>query len=176
VVHVGQVIEHVESEIDVNLIERLGIFSKLSDLLLLGSSFFSLSQCFGELFLNLESGTVLKETVDLFFKFFEVFLFTLFFFGLNWLSGSLNSLIWFWLALETSRGVGFHSSAQSLLSCGPSHSGSHCCSRADGIPILIGRWRRLLLNILKIIRIANISCSFCAVYTKRLFACHFFEF
>lgn len=171
-VHVRQVIKHVESEIDVDLIERLCIFSKLSDFLLLGSSFFGLGKCFGQLLLNLESCTVFKESMDLFFEFFEVFLFTLFFFGLNWLSSSLNSLIWFWLTLETSRGVRFHSSAQSLLSSGPSHSGTHSSSSASGTSILIGRWRRLLLNILKVIRVANISGSFCAVNTKSFV--HFF--
>ena len=167
VVHVGQVVEHVEGEIDVDLIERLCIFSKLSDFLLLGSSFFGLCQCFGELFLNLKSCTVFKESVDLFFEFFKVILFTLFFFGLNRFIGSLNSLIWFWLALETSGSIRFHSSTQSLLSSGPSHSCTQSSSSAGGTSILIGRWRRLLLNILKVIRIANISCSFRAVYTER---------
>ena len=51
-VHVGQVIEDVEGQIDVNLVEGVVLFPQLPDLLLLGGSLLRLGERLVEVLLH----------------------------------------------------------------------------------------------------------------------------
>ena len=85
VVHIGQVIENVEGEIDVHLIKTAGLFSQLPDLFLFCSGFFSLLKCFIHIFLHLGRCRLLKQAMNFFLEFFEIFFLGLVLLLFNWI-------------------------------------------------------------------------------------------
>ena len=51
-IHVGEVVEHVECEIDVDLVQRVVLLAELTDFLLLGSRLLGLNQSLIKVFLD----------------------------------------------------------------------------------------------------------------------------
>ena len=73
VVHIRKVVEHVESQVYVDLVEGAGVFSKLSNLLFFGGCLLGLLKSGVDVLVELAPGTVFQKTVDFFFELFEVF-------------------------------------------------------------------------------------------------------
>ena len=140
--HVGQVIEDVESQVDIYLIERLRIFAQLTYLLLFRRRFLSFGEGIIQVLRQLALGAFFQKPVDLLLHFLEVLVLRLFFFEFG-LRGRVSSrLVHFGLALEAGGGVRFHGGTQTLLGCA-----AHGCvegAGADGIP-LVRRWWWFLL-------------------------------
>ena len=134
--HVGEVVEYVEGQVDVDLVQGLGVLTKLPDLLLLRGGFLGFCECLGQIFLDFAPSTFFQKPVDFLFHFFEVLLFG-FLLDLFWfLDLSLLALVWDWLALESGRSVGLHGSSEPLLS-GSSHGRVH---GPGSHSILVRRW------------------------------------
>ena len=115
-VHISQVVENVERQVDVNLVERAGLLTKRANLFLLGCRLFCLLQGLVHVLGNFGRGGLLKESVNLFLKLLEVFLLALVLLLLNvgLVSVSSGDSFWNWLAFEAGGGVRLHCGAEAL--------------------------------------------------------------
>jgi hypothetical protein len=145
-VHIRQIVEYVERKIYIDLIERIVLFTQLSDFLLFRSGFLGLSESVIEGALGLGLSGCLEQPMHLFLHLLEVLLLGLVLLGVEGsgrLPGRRLTVSGHGLALVAHCCVGFHGSAQSLLG-GATHRCGHLGSRAD-LLALVARWRRLLL-------------------------------
>ena len=114
--HVGQVVEHVEGQVNIDLVERALSLTELTNLLFLRGGFLSLSLSIIQVLFNFGSGGLFKEAVDFLFNLFKVLLFALFFLFLD--DGRLlvgEDTFSIWLRFESGGGVGFHGGTETLL-------------------------------------------------------------
>ena len=152
-VRVGKIVKDVESEIDIHLVEWLALLTQLPDLFLLLCSIFGFREGLHARPLNLETSAFFQQAVNLLFKIFEIFFLT--FFYLNFFRYPITIVCLLLFNHESSRSIGFHGSAQPMLSC-DSDACTHSSSLSRRNSVLV-RWRRwLLCHILKIIGIAQI--------------------
>ena len=115
-VHVGEVVEDVEGQVDVDLVEAASLLAQRTNLFLLRCRFFGLLQSIIVVLLNLGGSRLLQQAVDFLFELLEVLLLRLLFLlldvGLASMGGS--DALREWLRLEAGRRVGFHRGAQTL--------------------------------------------------------------
>lgn len=127
-IHISQVVEHVEGKVDVYLVKGVILLSKLANLLFLSGGILGFVQGLGEVSLDLELSGRLQQSMNLFLHLFELLLLSLFFLGLE-LWGWASLLLAGWLGLEADGSVGFHSGAEAVLgSAHGSHGGCHLSS------------------------------------------------
>jgi len=132
VIHICQVVENVECQIDVDLVKTAGLLSQRADLFFFCSSFFGLLKGFIVVFCHFGGCRVLKKTVHLFFELLEMLLFRLVLFILN---DSLAAVICGdalgnGLTFKASRCVRFHGGAETL------GSAWNLGARADGASLV----------------------------------------
>ena len=89
-IHVGQVIEHVESQVNVHLVETSSCFTEITNLAFFSSGVLGFSQGLCLVLLYLGDGTFLKQAVNLLLHLLEVLFFTLVLLLLNRSIGSTD--------------------------------------------------------------------------------------
>ena len=116
VVHIRQVVENVERQININLVKTAGLLSKRTNLFLFCGSFFGLLESLVIVFSDFSGRRVLKKTVHLFFELFEMLLFRLVLFILNDCLAAVigGNALGYGLAFEAGRCVRFHRGAETL--------------------------------------------------------------
>lgn len=82
-VHIREIVEYVESKVDVHLVKSACVFSQLADLLLFRGCFFGFLQGIIQLLVNLASGRFFEKPVNFFFQLLEVFFLSLYFLLFN---------------------------------------------------------------------------------------------
>ena len=132
VVHISQIVENVERQVDVDLVERAGLLTERANLFLLGCRLFCLLQGLIHVLGDFGRGGLLKKSVNLFFKLFEMLLLALILLLLNvgLVSVSSGDSFWNGLAFEAGGGVRLHCGAEAL--------GSAWDGRSTGAHTLVG--------------------------------------
>ena len=127
-VHISQIVENVERQVDVDLVERAGLLTKRSNLFLLSCRLFCLLQGLIHVLGNFGGGGLLKKSVNLFLKLLEVLLLALILLLLNvgLVSVSSGDSFWNGLAFEAGGSVRLHCGTEALCSAWDGRStGAH---------------------------------------------------
>ena len=123
-VHISQIVENVERQVDVNLVERAGLLTERANLFLLGCRLFCLLQGLIHVLGNFGRGGLLEKSMNLFLELLKVLLFTLILLLLNigLVSVSSGDSFWNGLAFEAGGGVRLHCGTEALCSAGDGSS------------------------------------------------------